>query len=512
MKSMQDIVEDKQSRKAAFDVKHTMKNGLDWCRGKAARIIGVAAVIVFVLALAGVGVFTGANEDGASVLAETDSVFEGSLYHRSAGVASVLDEYEIAYADQMESLVIEGQDVTLVGSMYADASDKEDADSADAEGSAAKSTDDSDDGEDGAAESKDNTDDSDEGKDSAAKSADEDTETAGTETENADTETEDSEEELTDAEKEWQQYLMAVVEEDEYLPVYTEASEDSEVVGKLYKSDRAVIEETSGDWTKISSGSVVGYVLTENCVTGTDALKYMQENCTLVATVISNKSLRIRKAPSTSSGILKMVSKGTVLTVDRDAETEDGWVAVLVDGTTYYVCADYVELAFEIGEAISIEEEKAAEEAAKAEEEAAKAAEEAAAKAAEEAAANASSGTAYDYDISDEELRLFAALIQCEAGGESYTCQVAVAEVVMNRVASGSFPNTITDVIYQSGQFGPVSNGSLAKRLSKTVSSTAYKAAEEALAGSNYTNGCLYFNDIGHTSHSGLQIGAMMFW
>ena len=53
------------------------------------------------------------------------------------------------------------------------------------------------------------------------------------------------------------------------------------------------------------------------------------------------------------------------------------------------------------------------------------------------------------------EQALLAALIFCEAGGEPYEGQVAVGAVVMNRVRSGIFPNSITEVIYQSGQFGP---------------------------------------------------------
>lgn len=63
------------------------------------------------------------------------------------------------------------------------------------------------------------------------------------------------------------------------------------------------------------------------------------------------------------------------------------------------------------------------------------------------------------------ELRLMASIINCEAGAEGYQGKLAVGIVVMNRVASKSFPNTIKKVIYQKGQFSPVRNGSLNKRL-----------------------------------------------
>lgn len=65
------------------------------------------------------------------------------------------------------------------------------------------------------------------------------------------------------------------------------------------------------------------------------------------------------------------------------------------------------------------------------------------------------------------ELRLMASIINCEAGGESYQGKLAVGIVVMNRVSSKSFPNSIKKVIYQKGQFSPVRNGSLKKRLSQ---------------------------------------------
>lgn len=64
-------------------------------------------------------------------------------------------------------------------------------------------------------------------------------------------------------------------------------------------------------------------------------------------------------------------------------------------------------------------------------------------------------------------LRLMASIINCEAGGESYQGKVAVGIVVMNRVKSKAFPNTIRKVIYERGQFSPVRNGMLRKKLAQ---------------------------------------------
>lgn len=84
---------------------------------------------------------------------------------------------------------------------------------------------------------------------------------------------------------------------------------------------------------------------------------------------------------------------------------------------------------------------------------------------------------------------LLAQLVESEATGEPYAGKVAVAEVVLNRVKDGGFPNSIEGVIYQSGQFQVVSNG----RINMTPTQESINASNEALAGSNYTYGALYF-------------------
>ena len=99
---------------------------------------------------------------------------------------------------------------------------------------------------------------------------------------------------------------------------------------------------------------------------------------------------------------------------------------------------------------------------------------------------------------------LLAALIFCEAGNQPYEGQVAVGAVVMKRVKSGSYPDTISDVIYQSGQFTPAMTGWLDSVLaSGGYTDSAMQAAEVALAGSNPVGSCLYFS----TGGGGYQIG-----
>ena len=110
----------------------------------------------------------------------------------------------------------------------------------------------------------------------------------------------------------------------------------------------------------------------------------------------------------------------------------------------------------------------------------------------------ASSGgsVAASASISSADHRLLSKLGYAEARGESYTGQVAVAAVVLNRVASASFPNTISGVIYQSGAFSCVSNGSI----NNTPDASAIRAARDALNGWDPTGGCLYYYNPRKTS------------
>lgn len=89
---------------------------------------------------------------------------------------------------------------------------------------------------------------------------------------------------------------------------------------------------------------------------------------------------------------------------------------------------------------------------------------------------------------------LLANLIYCEAGAEPYNGQVAVGSVVINRVLSSVFPDTVTGVIYQSGQFSPVASGRLALALSEGRATAAcYQAADEVMGGTTNVGNCVYF-------------------
>ena len=123
------------------------------------------------------------------------------------------------------------------------------------------------------------------------------------------------------------------------------------------------------------------------------------------------------------------------------------------------------------------------------------------------AASTGSEETVTTADSSD--LNLLAAIIYCEAGNQSREGKVAVGAVVLNRVASASFPNSISEVVYQAGQFTPAYSGALASALASGVPSDCVEAAQAALNGENPVGGALYFNT---GSGTGVKIGAHQFY
>lgn len=108
---------------------------------------------------------------------------------------------------------------------------------------------------------------------------------------------------------------------------------------------------------------------------------------------------------------------------------------------------------------------------------------------------------------------LFAAILQCEAGSKNYDALLAVATVIMNRMESSRYPNTLHGVIYQSGQFSPTWNGSLNKVLKNGAASLCYTVARDALGGARHPDvrNCYQFR-ASYTGHQGIIIGGNVFF
>ena len=304
----------------------------------------------------------------------------------------------------------------------------------------------------------------------------------------------------------WETRVIANVEGT--LNVRDSASETGAIVGKMSKGNVGTILESTGTWYKIQSGNVTGYVLGSFCLTGKQAEEYANA-IGITYAVASADGLRVRTAPDANASIATTVNANAQLKVNTAVTAIEGWTAVLYNGKTGYISSSFVTITEILSTAITMDEYnailKAAEEARKAAE-AAKAA--AAAKAKAKAVSSVNKG-AVSASVDDE--TLLAALIYCEAGNQSYQGKLAVGAVVMNRVRSGSYPNSISAVIYQGGQFTPAFTGRLATALSRGVSSDCRQAAQEAIAGTDNVSGAMYFKRTS-SGHSGIAIGDHVFY
>ena len=285
-------------------------------------------------------------------------------------------------------------------------------------------------------------------------------------------------------EKETSKLVMANV--NQYVNIRQDANQESEKVGVLYKDCGGEILEKQAEWTKIQSGDVTGWVNNEYLHFGNDAEKLAKEVGMLTAHS-TTETLRVRREAGLEAEVIGLLANGEAVEAIKE---EGDWVKVSYEGATGYVSAEYVDVKFDIDTAESMEAIKAREEAEK--------------KAKLNAQKEAVFATASELDI-------LAALIQCEAGGEPYEGQLAVGAVVMNRVRCGGYPNTITEVIYASGQFVPAAGGKMHTLiLNGNIKASCRQAAQDAINGTCNVGNALYFRRAGN--REGLVIGNHVFW
>ena len=114
-------------------------------------------------------------------------------------------------------------------------------------------------------------------------------------------------------------------------------------------------------------------------------------------------------------------------------------------------------------------------------------------------------------ETTDSDVELLAALLECEAGSTNYEALLAVGSVVVNRMKSPYYPNTLRGVIFQSGQFPPALNGKVDRILARGVKPLCVEAARDALNGKNNVGGCLSFR-ASSSGRPGIVIGDNVFF
>lgn len=258
------------------------------------------------------------------------------------------------------------------------------------------------------------------------------------------------------------------------LNVRSSASTSSSILGCLSKGTSVTITGQTGSWYQVTvsiGGQTVNGYVSSSYITKSSTGSTSSESGSTVNTVTTSKGkvtcygLNLRSNASTSSTVLTVLSQGTYVTIESES---NGWykVSTTANGRSLsgYVSAAYVE------------------------------------KVSGDAADTNSSSNSNTTAVSSDEQYLLACIVYCEAGDQSYEGMLAVANVVLNRVGDSRFPNSITEVVYQTGQFSPVTNGTLAAALANGPSDMAVKAAQDALAGNNNVEGYYFFNGYVDTS------------
>ena len=241
----------------------------------------------------------------------------------------------------------------------------------------------------------------------------------------------------------------------EELPIYSLPDVKSDKTGIMYSGSEAKLLEKGAEWSKISSGKVTGYVRNVEVLFGAEA--------EIIASSIGNKvaevtaeSLSVYTDADDKSAVISTLHKGAKIEAYEECE---GYVFIICDNGYGYIKVDGVDISYGLKEAMTIAEIEAIE---------AKKREEAAKLAAQQAAAQAEANkqqalqnqvtqgtvTRAPYAASPEDIHLLAAIIYWESGWEPAHGQLAVANVVLNRVYSPRFKqNNIPDVIYSLQEF-----------------------------------------------------------
>lgn len=271
------------------------------------------------------------------------------------------------------------------------------------------------------------------------------------------------------------------------LNVRSDAGEDFEKLGKLYKDCGGQILERKDGWTKLQSGNLIGWAKDDYLLFDEEAEALANDVGKLIAT-IDTETLRVRKEPTTDSEVYGLLPKGEML--DVLSEEENGWLCIDFEGQDAYISSEFVTLDFHIDAGETLEEIKIREEAER------------------EAKRHVNYG---EYTTDADTTLLLAALIYCEAGNQAYEGKLAVGAVVMNRVRSGAYPDSIHGVIYASGQFTPAMSGKVNRIYeSGKIPESCVQAAEEALSGVSNVGDLTHFRR--NNGREGLVIGDHVFY
>jgi len=316
-------------------------------------------------------------------------------------------------------------------------------------------------------------------------------------------------------------YDKAVSTTETYVEVKASPEDSSEIVGKLFQYNIADVLEQSNIWTKIRSGNLVGYVKTAMLCFNEEAQAVAQLETSVTASVILD-STSVYSSNTDNAEIINVLSAGTQV---APLQFVGDYIVIKLDDNLFgYIIKSNVSVDYGFQNGLTIAEEEAkiakaaADEAArvKAEQEAQAAVAAAAAKQEalrQQVIQRTKAGTDFTYNptmqVSDNDIWLMACIIDWESGWQPYEGKLAVANIILNRVRSPRYPNTVSGVVYAKSQFsgvcdssGNISNGFAARLAAGPRTDECVRAALQALSGVNNVSNFTAFISTGIANYA----------
>lgn len=286
--------------------------------------------------------------------------------------------------------------------------------------------------------------------------------------------------------------------------VRAEASTESAIVGRMNIGACGDVVSTKDGWVELTSGDVKGFVKEEYLTIGKDAYELAQQYYSATA-VVTEDGVCLRAAASKEAEVIGAVYEGVTYSVTTEKTTED-WVCIEVSAVgDGYVSADFMNVTegYRVAEPVEVQvttEADTEEETTQSDKKSdgsikevqdnntSNTTTESTTQATTEAPkgeANIGMTSRTPIALSDADINLMAAVMTLECGGESYEGQLAVANVILNRLQMGNWGSTISDVVYAPYQFSVVSDPRLQTLIQNGAQASCIQAARDACAGNN---------------------------
>lgn len=322
--------------------------------------------------------------------------------------------------------------------------------------------------------------------------------------------------------------------------VRAEASTDSAIVGHMNIGACGDVLAQADGWVQISSGDVKGYVKADYVTIGEEAYALAKQYYSMTA-VAKEDGINLRAAANKDAEVVGAVYENVTYTVTPE-KTDDAWVCLQVaTGTEGYASADYMEVTegYRVAEPVdgtAVDEDTTSEETSTTETKKASGSveenkqstqtttektsttQQTTTEATTQAnnSSNIGSSSRTPVSLSDADINLMAAVMTLECGNESYEGQLAVANVILNRLQSGAWGSTISSVVYAANQFSVVSDSRLQGLIQNGAQASCIQAARDACAGNNNIGDLMSFRPARYVDISTLgtykQIGNHVFF